>query len=131
MKVCAMSTRTLTTCFVTAVLCIAASGCTRDPAAEKRRYFASGNAYFEQKRYPEAIIEYRNALQWDARGGDVRLKLSQAYMQINDTVNAYREAVRAADLMPDDTAAQVHATRFLLAAGQYEDARTRAEKLLQ
>jgi tetratricopeptide (TPR) repeat protein len=107
------------------------AGCASDPQTAKRRHVEKGDAYVAQKQYAEAIIEYRNALQVDARAGDVRLRLSQAYMQINDVTNAYREAVRAADLLPNDAAAQIHATNFLLMAGQYEDAKTRAERLLK
>ena len=38
--------------------------------------------------------------------------------------------VRAADLMPDDEALQLQTGTFLLAAGQFEDARARADKVL-
>lgn len=127
-----MSIKSLFTCFVVAIVIAgAAVGLSRDPQTEKRRHVEKAEAHIAQKRYPDAIIEYRNALQWDARAGDVRLRLSRAYMAINDVVNAYREAVRAADLMPNDTVAQMHAANFLLMAGQYEDAKTRAERLLK
>ena len=45
--------------------------------------------------------------------------------------NASAEYVRAADLLPDDRTAQLAAAKALLATGQFEDARTRAERIVQ
>ena len=41
------------------------TSCSKDPDVAKQKYFASGNRYFEQKKYREAIIEYRNAVNLD------------------------------------------------------------------
>ena len=43
--------------------------CSRDPAVVKKRYFESGNKYFERGRYREASIQYRNALKQDPKYG--------------------------------------------------------------
>jgi len=107
-------------------------GCSRgNPEVAKRKYLASGNSYFEQKKYQEAIIEYRNAVQQDARFGEARLRLAEAYVQIGDKPNALREYVRAADLLPNDAKAQLTAGGLLLDAGHYDDAKGRAEKVLE
>jgi tetratricopeptide (TPR) repeat protein len=117
---------------VTALLAcsVLLSGCSKDPEVAKREYLGSGDAYVEQKKYAEAVVEYRNAIQQDAKFGIARYKLAETYMQLNQPADAFREYVRAADLMPDNIEAQVKAARMLMAAGQFLDAQTRAEKAL-
>ena len=56
-----------------------AAACTKDPGVKKQQYFENGNRYFDQGKYAEAIIEYHNALQTDARFGEARMRLAQAY----------------------------------------------------
>ena len=41
-------------------------GCSTNPDVAKAEYLKSGNAYFEQGKLPEAVVEYRNALAQDA-----------------------------------------------------------------
>ena len=83
-----------------------------------------------RNRYSEAIIEYRNAVQKDPKSGEARQKLANAYAKVGDTPNAYREYLRAADLLPDNIDVQMKAGAYQLLTGQFEDAKTRAQKLL-
>jgi tetratricopeptide (TPR) repeat protein len=110
---------------------IVASACIGNSQARARNAVAAGDQYLEQGKYQEAIIEYRNALQHDARMGDVRLKLGQAYLGVRDASNAYREILRAADLLPADPAAQLKAGEMLLLAGDFDGARQRARRVLE
>ena len=110
------------------ILCAAAAGCSKVKAADHAR---RGNTYLEAKRYQEAIIEYRGALQLDPKLGDVRLKLGDAYISVGDLRNGLREYVRAADLLPDSLDAHVKAGRLLLLARQFEDAKTHAERAIE
>lgn len=115
------------------VWCVAAAlvavGCSKDPNVAKQEHFERGEQYFEQGKYPEAIIEYRNAVQLDAQFGRARYKLSEAYSRTGDLRNAFAEMVRASDLLPDADV-QVKAGNFLLLARRYDDARARAEGVL-
>ena len=52
--------------------------------------------------------------------------LGKAYLGVNDPKNALGELVRAADLLPNDTAAQLDAAKILILLHQYADARARA-----
>jgi putative PEP-CTERM system TPR-repeat lipoprotein len=108
------------------VLALALAGCSKSAA----QYFESGNKYFADKKYREAIVEYRNAIQQQANHGEAHLKLAEACMQVGDVQNAYREYVRAADLLPGNAGAQIKAGTLLLLAGRFEDAKARAEKVL-
>jgi putative PEP-CTERM system TPR-repeat lipoprotein len=101
-------------------------GCRRDP----KTYAARGDAYAASGKYSEAAVEYRNALQRDARFGEVRFKLAEVYVKLGDAPNAYREFQRAADLLPGDARAQLEAGRVMWAVGEFEGARARAVKVL-
>src|SRR5215467_4280107 len=81
---------------------IVLSGCSRNPDAAKRAYFDVAKRYAAQGKYPEAIVEYRNAIAIDPNFGEARYSLGQAYMRTGETQSGYREYVRAADLLPDD-----------------------------
>ena len=107
-----------------------AGGCSKDPQKQSREFVASGDRYTAEKKYKEAVLEYRNAVQADPQSGEARLKLAGAYVQVEDAPNAYRETIRAADLMPDNVDAQLKAASVLMLAKQYEDARTRAQNAL-
>src|SRR5262245_56895018 len=100
--------------------------CTRDPQKLKLNYLASGDSYVAKKNYEEAIIQYRNAVTQDGSFGEARFKLAQMYFATGDAKNAYREYIRAADLMPNNIEAQLSAGGMRLAAGEYQDAKTSA-----
>ena len=115
---------------VASIIALAVVGCGKDPEVAKREYVKSGDAYVAQQKYPEAVIQYRNAVQLDPRFAQARRKLAEAYMRVGDITGAYREGVRAADLLPNDVNAQLFAGQLLLAARQFLDAQGRAEKAL-
>src|SRR6185436_3114437 len=91
---------------------------------------AAANAHFAEKKFAEAIVEYRRALQKAPQMGEARYKLAQAYMETRQPALAFREYIYAADLLPDNTEAQLKAADFLLSAGQFEDAKARAASVL-
>ena len=104
--------------------------CGKISGVDKTTHAERGDKYAAEKKYKEAIIEYRGAIQQDPRFGEARYKLAEAYVQVNDLQNAFREYMRAADLLPASLEAQLKAGSFLLLAGQFEDAKTRAGKAL-
>jgi tetratricopeptide (TPR) repeat protein len=112
------------------VLPLLAGGCSQDPEYAKREYVKSGDRYYEQKKYKEAIVQYRNALQQDPRFGEARLKLAHSYTHAGDRRAAAGEYVRAADLLPDNFEAQLEAAAVLVLSGRFEDAKIRAERAL-
>jgi tetratricopeptide (TPR) repeat protein len=93
-------------------------------------YIASGDAFVAQKKYPAAIIEYRNAVQQDPKSGEARKKLADAYFAQGNHADALRSYIVAADLLPTDAQAQLRTAEMLLAFRQFDDARARAEKAL-
>jgi tetratricopeptide (TPR) repeat protein len=105
--------------------------CSNDPDARKRSYFASAERYAAEKKYDEAIVEYRNALQQDPMYADARFKLAEVYVAKGDYRSAYPEYIRAADLKPDDLRIQARAGNMLLLGRRFEEARARARIMLQ
>jgi putative PEP-CTERM system TPR-repeat lipoprotein len=94
-------------------------------------YVKAGDAALAGGDRAQAALAYRNALKKDALNGSLHFKLADLYAAVGNQAAALSEYVRAADLLPSDGKAQLAAAKALLMAGQYEDARTRAEKLLQ
>jgi putative PEP-CTERM system TPR-repeat lipoprotein len=109
---------------------VTVASCSADPDARKREYFDSGNRYFEQKKYAEAIVEYRNAVQIDHTYGEAYERLSEALFETGDVSNAVAALVRAADLMPSNAALQLKTGSLLLLSNRFDGARVRAEKAL-
>src|SRR6266542_4422788 len=101
-------------------------GCSKEPEVAKRQYVESGDRYTAAKKYPEAIIQYRNAIAQDPRYGEARYKLAEVLASAGDPAGAYREYVRAADLLPSNAAVQLRAGQVLLLARQFPEAKERA-----
>jgi tetratricopeptide (TPR) repeat protein len=104
-------------------------GCS-DPETAKKEHFDKAEKFMAGGKVAEAIVEYRNALREDPKFGEARFKLAQAYRQTGNQPQAYREFVRAADLMPQNNDAQIEATHYLVAAGAFEDAKARIQPVL-
>src|SRR4030095_4505338 len=111
-------------------LVVALAGCGKDPEVAKREFMKSGQQYFANGKYKEAVIEFRNAVQQDPRFGEARFALAGALLKTSDVQGAYREYARAADLLPNDIEAQMWAGEMNLVAGRFDDARTLGEKAL-
>ena len=53
---------------------MAAAACSKNPQEHLKR----GTDYLEQKKYPEAVVELRTAVQADPKLAEARLKLTDA-----------------------------------------------------
>src|SRR5215469_3694968 len=111
--------------FALALLGCSAAACS-NPEQDVRR----GDAYAAQGRLAEAIVEYRRVTQAEPRRGDIHAKLADLYSTEGDERLALDEAVKAADLLPSDVTANLRAGGKLLTSGQFEDAKTRANIVL-
>jgi Tfp pilus assembly protein PilF len=105
---------------------VCATGCSKSAAD----YVKSGDAFAKDGKSREALIEYRNAVQKEATNGQARLKLAETHEKLGEVPQAFREYIRAADLLPKDVAVQVKAGTFLLMAGRNDEAKARAERAL-
>ncbi len=113
--------------FLVAVLLVA---CSADPATRKQQYMDSGNRYFAESKYDEAILEFKNAIAIDAKLGEAHKQLALALAKTGDVRGALDSTIRAADLLAKDVEAQLAAGSFLLAARKPEEALARADAAL-
>lgn len=113
------------------LVCLFAASCTMRPDVAKQRYLKSGDNYFAQKKYKEALIQYGNAIKQDPLFGLAHLHLAVAFTAVNDRRQAAMEYVRAADLLPDNDQAQIEAGRVLVNNGYYKEAIARARTVLK
>jgi len=104
--------------------------CSSDPHRAYLAYLSSGDTYLADKKYSEAIIQYRNAVGKDPRSVDAHLKLAEAYVADGGLTAAVAEYVRAADLVPDDPQVQLRVGKLFLKGGLYEEAELRAKQAL-
>jgi tetratricopeptide (TPR) repeat protein len=116
-----------TSLLIAALVVSTLAGCSKNAA----QYYESGNTYYAQQKYREAIVEYLNAIKKDPKFADARLKLAGAYEKVGDARNAYEHYVRAADLLPDNLDAQMKAGAYLFVTGQFQDAASRADAVLK
>lgn len=116
---------------VTAFLLLALAACKGDPNVKKQNYLESGNRYFENKQYLEAIIEYRNAIQLDPQFAEAHYKLGKSYLSTANYLGALQELQQAVSLQPSNVAAQVDLGTLYLAARKYQDAEQAAAAVLE
>src|SRR5207248_10811049 len=105
-----VTVRLLFSCLLVAALL---TGCSRNPNARKQKYFESGEKYFSQGKYREAVIQFSNAVQIDPRFAQGHAQLAQTYLKLGDTQRAYNELSRTLELTPDDYRAQTDLVNLL------------------
>jgi Tfp pilus assembly protein PilF len=94
-------------------------------------YFESGKQYFQQGKFPQASIQFQNALQIDKNFAPAHYQLAQCFLQQGLWGNAYRELSLATDLEPTDFRAQLDLANLLFGSKQFQDARAHAEAVLK
>ena len=65
------------------------AGCSRDPQVLKKKHFDRGQAYFQQGKFPEAALEFQNAIQLDSKYTEAHYQLAQTYLKEADWVRAW------------------------------------------
>jgi len=113
------------------VASLAIPACSRDPRQRADAYMQKGDAYAAASRPEAAIIEYRNAARLLPDSALAYRKLGDAYKAAGHDQDAFAAFARASALDPEDTHAPLASIRLLLAAGQIDEAHTRAEAVLE
>jgi tetratricopeptide (TPR) repeat protein len=116
--------------------CIALSGCSKDPKAQRDKYYVSGQKYLEEKRYEEAAIEFRNALRIDKDHVPTYLGIAKAFQQMSDHQNAIAAYQQVAKLDSNNIEAKLRLGEYLLAASisrpdLFKQAQQMAEEVLK
>ena len=96
----------------------------------RQQFLESGDHYFAQQKFDEALIQYRNAIKEDPAFGEGRRALAETYFKLGQPERGFKEYMRAADLLPDRADVQVRAGNLLLLSGSFDEAKQRAEAVL-
>jgi tetratricopeptide (TPR) repeat protein len=78
------------------------TSCSRDPNVVKKRYYESGNKYFDKGLWAQASIQYRNALKRDRRYGAAYYKLALVDLKTADIGGAVVALRNAIELLNED-----------------------------
>jgi tetratricopeptide (TPR) repeat protein len=106
-------------------------GCGSNPQRDKQRYFDSGQRYFEQGKYAEATIQFRNALQIDPHFVEVYRHLGQAYYELQRWPEAAEALSQAIEFDPQNLKAHFLLGEVYLNARDYQSAEREAAFILQ
>ena len=87
-----------------------------DPEQTKAEHVSRGEAFLQEKKWQEAIIEFRNALQIDENLAAAYWGLSQAFEQLGRSTEAFEALVSTVKLDPTHVAARLKLGNAYLAA---------------
>ena len=121
-------------CFRSLVVLLAAlavTGCWRTPQSRRDHFLQSGNRYFNEGKYAEAEVEFRNAVQVDPNSLQVHDRLSATYMKLGNLDGAVRELARTIELHPDDTRARLNLGNIYFVAQDLDHAEQIARSVTQ
>ncbi len=82
--------------FFAVILAFVLTSCSRNAAS----YVAKGNKYLADKKYDDALIQYRKAVQLDRKNGDAYYGMGTVEMQQHDFAQAYDMLTLAAEFSP-------------------------------
>ena len=81
-------------------------------------FLESGRKYFDAKKYPEATIQFLNAVQKDARNRDARYFLALSYIGQLDFSSGAAQLKSLLEYYPDDSDASLQLGTIYLGAGR-------------
>jgi len=99
------------------------------------QYFESGKNYYNAGKYPEAIVEFQNALQKDVRNRDARFFLAKSHLVQHDLGGAVKQLTSLLEYYPDDQDAMLQLGNIYLQGGGqdprfFSQSKELAEKVL-
>ena len=111
------------------LLTLAFVGCDSDPKVARQKYLETGDRYFKNAKYREAIIFYKRALQKDARFAQAYYQLGNAELKRGSPMEAMRAYQRCVELDTNNTDAASKLAEIYLAA--YSRSETKPKNLLK
>jgi tetratricopeptide (TPR) repeat protein len=98
-----------------AALVLLAAGCS-NPEKAKAEHVQRGEALLKERRWQEASLEFRNAIQIDANLAAAHWGLAQAYLQLGRSSEYVEELSRTVKLDPNNVEARMRLTQGYLIA---------------
>jgi tetratricopeptide (TPR) repeat protein len=121
-------------CVVLPFLLVSLGNCTQLSAEEKKaKHQERGKAYFEEEKYQEALIEFKNVVQLDPKDAKAYHQLALIHLKLGgmpDLQAAFGELTKAVELDPSIQDAQLKLGEFYLFSQQPKEAKEKAEVVL-
>lgn len=117
-------------CALVVALSVATTGC-KNAEASKAEHQKRGEAFLKERKFQEASIEFRNAIQLDDTFAAAHWGLAQAYEGLERWQEAFDEMKRAADLDPNNLPVRVRLGNYYLLGKQTAEAERYAKEVLQ
>ncbi|MCK4469801.1 MAG: tetratricopeptide repeat protein, partial [Desulfobacterales bacterium] len=105
-------------------------GCT-SKEEKVQKHMSRADKYLEDDRFKEAVIELKNVVQLDPKYADGHYRLGEVYLKMQKIREAFQSFYRTADIQPNNTKAQLKLSEIYLLGRKFEDARERAEIVLE
>jgi len=114
-----------------ALLCagLLAAGCADDDA-RIQEHLERAQTYAEEESWPEAVIEYKSALQLDPNHADAHYGLSKAFLEQNKLREGYWELRETVRLDPDNVEARLQFAQLSRLAGEFEESLAQADAII-
>ena len=108
------------------------SACTQSPQAKEAKYLEKGRKEFEKKNYAAAVLHFKNAAAAQPRDAEPYYQLGLTHLAANDPNTAYPLFLKATELNPKHTGAQLKLAELLSGGNkeQIEDAQKRMLDIL-
>ncbi|MEE9154292.1 MAG: tetratricopeptide repeat protein, partial [candidate division NC10 bacterium] len=113
------------------VAAIVLAACQGSPEVQKGGYLQSGLQYLKDRRYDEAIIEFRNALQIDPRFADAHAAIGEGYQGKGWVYDARWAYTKAIEIDPQHLQAHLDLARLYREVGLIEDAIRTVRKAIE
>jgi tetratricopeptide (TPR) repeat protein len=114
--------------FLLAALALCALTSCKDPEKAKAEHISRGEAYLKDKKYQEASLEFRNAVQIDDRSAPAHWGLGRAYEETGQLQQAMEEYRKTIGLDQNNLDARVRlGNLYMFAFGQSKDAKWKDE----
>jgi len=124
-----MNLRSLRFWAAVALAAMLAVGC-QDDAARLQDHLDRAQAYAEDEAWPEAIIEYKVALDLDPNSAPAHYGLSQAYLKTNKLREGYWELRETVRLDPKNVDARLQFAQLSRLAGEFEESLAQADAII-
>ncbi|MEP7153044.1 MAG: tetratricopeptide repeat protein, partial [Nitrospira sp.] len=113
-------------------LCVALStlACSEAPSGRAAKHESRGDAYVQEEKFREAVIEYKNAVRAAPDNPSLQWKLAKAALKGGDASTAYLALSRVVQLDPSHFDAKWSLGDLYLAAGKMEEVGKIAEELV-
>ena len=107
-------------------------GCRRNPMVEAQKHLQNAQKKAAEGKIPEAIVEYRRAVQNNPKLVTAQLELGKMFLKNKDPQNAFKQFAIVMQLDPNNTEARLFAAEMMISSKNpnYAEAKNSADTVL-